>query len=432
MTEHAVGTGMLVAGLTIFVLAYALIATDKVPKATVALGGAALMILIGVLHQEQAFAHIDLNVILLLIGMMVVAGILRRTGAFQYAAIVVVKWTRGNGVYLMMALCFITAVLSGALDNVTTVILIAPITLFVTRQLGLNPVPFFITEILASNLGGTGTLIGDPPNILIGSAADLDFATFAAHMTPPVLVILPVFLLAVWFVFRRHLVTDARQAQALATLHPREAITDMRMMWTTVGVLVLTIVGFLIHGALGWEPATIAIAGAALMMVVTRTDPHEALQEVEWPSVLFFVGLFMMVGGMVELGVLERIAQFAIEATHGDVTTTALLTIWLSGLLSAIVDNIPYTAAMLPIVQQMTVAGLNPDNVLWWSLALGADFGGNATIIGASANVIMAGIAAREGHPISFRQFLRYGVPTSIGTLSLATGWVWLRYLAFA
>ena len=433
MSEHeTVGTGLLVAGVVIFIAAYALIASDKVPKSAVAMGAGALMILIGILDQHQAFEHIDLNVILLLVGMMVLAGIVRHTGAFQALAILAARWTGGDGLRLMLALSLITAVLSAFLDNVTTVILIAPITIFVASRLGLNPVPFFIAEVLASNVGGAATLIGDPPNILIASAGNLDFAEFAAHMTPPAVVSTGLVLVAVRWMFRSRLVADPQRAAALATLDPADAITDRRGMYIGLCVLALTITGFMVHGAMGWEPATVAVAGAALLMLLTRPDVHEVYNEVEWASVLFFVGLFMVVGGLVELGVLDAVADFAIELTQGNVGATAFLIMWLSAILSAVVDNIPYTATMLPVVQRLTAEGLNPDNVLWWSLAIGADFGGNATIIGASANVILAGISEREGHRIRFVEFMKYGIPVTICTLIIGTIWVWLRYLAFA
>ena len=433
MSEHeTVGTGLLVAGVVIFIAAYALIASDKVPKSAVAMGAGALMILIGILDQHQAFEHIDLNVILLLVGMMVLAGIVRHTGAFQALAILAARWTGGDGLRLMLALSLITAVLSAFLDNVTTVILIAPITIFVASRLGLNPVPFFIAEVLASNVGGAATLIGDPPNILIASAGNLDFAEFAAHMTPPAVVSTGLVLVAVRWMFRSRLVADPQRAAALATLDPADAITDRRGMYIGLGVLALTITGFMVHGAMGWEPATVAVAGAALLMLLTRPDVHEVYNEVEWASVLFFVGLFMVVGGLVELGVLDAVADFAIELTQGNVGATAFLIMWLSAILSAVVDNIPYTATMLPVVQRLTAEGLNPDNILWWSLAIGADFGGNATIIGASANVILAGISEREGHRIRFVEFMKYGIPVTICTLIIGTIWVWLRYLAFA
>ena len=429
MSEHeTVGTGLLVAGVVIFIAAYALIASDKVPKSAVAMGAGALMILIGILDQHQAFEHIDLNVILLLVGMMVLAGIVRHTGAFQALAILAARWTGGDGLRLMLALSLITAVLSAFL----TVILIAPITIFVASRLGLNPVPFFIAEVLASNVGGAATLIGDPPNILIASAGNLDFAEFAAHMTPPAVVSTGLVLVAVRWMFRSRLVADPQRAAALATLDPADAITDRRGMYIGLGVLALTITGFMVHGAMGWEPATVAVAGAALLMLLTRPDVHEVYNEVEWASVLFFVGLFMVVGGLVELGVLDAVADFAIELTQGNVGATAFLIMWLSAILSAVVDNIPYTATMLPVVQRLTAEGLNPDNVLWWSLAIGADFGGNATIIGASANVILAGISEREGHRIRFVEFMKYGIPVTICTLIIGTIWVWLRYLAFA
>jgi Na+/H+ antiporter NhaD/arsenite permease-like protein len=427
-----VGTGLLVAGITIFILAYAAIATDRIPKSAIALGGGALMILIGILNQEQAFHHVDLNVILLLVGMMILAGIVRKTGCFQALAILAARWTGGNGLRLMLALSLITAVLSAFLDNVTTVILIAPITVFVATRLHLNPVPFFIAEILASNVGGAATLIGDPPNILIASTGNLDFATFAAHMGPPSIIFLIVTMFYLRRVFASQLVTDPARAEALAALKPGDAITDRQGMYIGLSVLGLTIFGFLIHGALGWEPATVAIAGAALLMILTRPDAHEVFNEVEWASVLFFVGLFMMVAGLIELGVLNAVSDFAIELTQGNVAATAFLVLWLSAILSAVVDNIPYTATMLPVIQRLTAEGLNPDNILWWALAIGADLGGNATIIGASANVILAGIAEREGHKIGFMQFVRYGVPLTIVILILGTGWIWLRYLAFA
>tara|TARA_B100000029_G_scaffold482695_1_gene533062 strand:+ start:556 stop:1944 length:1389 start_codon:yes stop_codon:yes gene_type:complete len=431
-STEPVGTGLLVAGITIFILAYAAIATDRIPKSAIALGGGALMILIGILNQEQAFHHVDLNVILLLVGMMVLAGIVRKTGCFQALAILAARWTGGDGLRLMLALSLITAVLSAFLDNVTTVILIAPITVFVATRLKLNPVPFFIAEILASNVGGAATLIGDPPNILIASAGDLDFAVFIAHMGPPSIIFLIFTMFYLRRVFASQLVTDPARAEALAALKPGDAITDRRGMYIGLGVLSLTIFGFLIHGALGWEPATVAIAGAALLMILTRPDAHEVFNEVEWASVLFFVGLFMMVAGLIELGALKAVSDFAIELTQGNVAATAFLVLWLSAILSAVVDNIPYTATMLPVIQQLTAEGLNPDNILWWSLAIGADLGGNATIIGASANVILAGIAEREGHKIGFMQFVRYGVPLTIVILILGTGWIWLRYLAFA
>jgi len=315
---------------------------------------------------------------------------------------------------------------------VTTVILIAPITVFVATRLNLNPVPFFIAEILASNVGGAATLIGDPPNILIASAGNLDFATFAAHMGPPSIIFLIVTMFYLRRVFASQLVTDPARAEALAALKPGDAITDRRGMYIGLSVLGLTVFGFLIHGALGWEPATVAIAGAALLMILTRPNAHEVFNEVEWASVLFFVGLFMMVAGLIELGVLNAVSDFAIELTQGNVAATAFLVLWLSAILSAVVDNIPYTATMLPVIQRLTAEGLNPDNILWWALAIGADLGGNATIIGASANVILAGIAEREGHKIGFMQFVRYGVPLTIVILILGTGWIWLRYLAFA
>jgi Na+/H+ antiporter NhaD/arsenite permease-like protein len=382
-----------------------------------------------VIDQEEAFLAIDFNVIFLLAGMMVLAGILRRTGFFQWIAIRAVKIANGEPLRLLVVLSVVTAVLSAFLDNVTTVVLIAPVTLYIATVLRVSPLPFLISEILASNIGGTATLIGDPPNILIGSAANLDFSAFLFNMGPPALLIFGVFLIALRFLFRGELQIHAEVRDAVLALDEREVLSDRRLLIVSLTVIGLTIVGFLVHGLLGYEPATIALLGATVLILLTRLPAEEVLGEIEWTTLFFFIGLFMLVEGIVHVGLIEGLASWLFDVTSGDVAVTSIGLLWLSGVASGIIDNIPYTATMIPLVQQLGTSGI-PIEPLWWSLALGACLGGNATIIGASANVVVANLAARADHPISFRLFLRYGVVVAFGSLVIASGWVWLRYLS--
>jgi Na+/H+ antiporter NhaD/arsenite permease-like protein len=413
----------------IFLVTYALIATDRIDKTVLALLGGLAMVIVGVIDQEEAFLAIDFNVIFLLAGMMVLAGILRRTGFFQWIAIRAVKIANGEPLRLLVVLSVVTAVLSAFLDNVTTVVLIAPVTLYIATVLRVSPLPFLISEILASNIGGTATLIGDPPNILIGSAANLDFSAFLFNMGPPALLIFGVFLIALRFLFRGELQIHAEVRDAVLALDEREVLSDRRLLIVSLTVIGLTIVGFLVHGLLGYEPATIALLGATVLILLTRLPAEEVLGEIEWTTLFFFIGLFMLVEGIVHVGLIEGLASWLFDVTSGDVAVTSIGLLWLSGVASGIIDNIPYTATMIPLVQQLGTSGI-PIEPLWWSLALGACLGGNATIIGASANVVVANLAARADHPISFRLFLRYGVVVAFGSLVIASGWVWLRYLS--
>jgi Na+/H+ antiporter NhaD/arsenite permease-like protein len=412
----------------IFLVTYALIASDRVDKTLLALLGGLAMVVLRIIDQEEAFAGIDFNVIFLLAGMMALAAVLRGTGFFQWLAIRSVKVAGGDPFRLLIVLSIVTAGLSAFLDNVTTVVLIAPVTLYIATVLRVSPVPFLISEILASNIGGTATLIGDPPNILIGSASGLDFTAFLFNMSPPAVVSFVAFVLTVRFLFRRDIEVHADVREAVLALDEREVIADARLLRLSIVVIGLTIVGFLVHGAFGYEPATIALLGATGLMLLGRMSPEEVFREIEWPTLFFFVGLFMLVEGIVHVGIIEGIAGGLFELTGGDTTVTSLGLLWLSGIASAIVDNIPYTATMIPLVQQLGQSGVAIEP-LWWSLALGACLGGNATIIGASANVVVANLAARAGHPIGFRQFFRYGVVVVIESLVIASVYIWLRYL---
>jgi Na+/H+ antiporter NhaD/arsenite permease-like protein len=413
----------------VFLVTYALIATERVDKTVAALFGGSLVIVLGTVDSAEAFGAIDLNVIFLLAGMMILAGILRRTGFFQWLAIRSVRVAGGDPFRLLLVLSIVCAALSAFLDNVTTVVLLAPVTLYIANVLRVSPLPFLISQILASNIGGTATLIGDPPNILIGSAAGLGFDDFLVHMAPAAVLVFLVFLvMARWF-FARSLSIEPGVRDAVMALDEREFLTEPRLLRISLLVIGATMLGFLLAKPLGWEAGAVALLGAATLMLLTRADAEEVLAEVEWSTLFFFVGLFMLVESIVKVGIVGGLADGLIELTGGDGRITTLGLIWLSGIASAIIDNIPYTATMIPVVERLGESGM-PVEPLWWALALGACFGGNATIVGASANVVVANVAARAGHPIHFVTFLRYGAAVTAMSLAVATVYVFIRYLA--
>lgn len=415
---------------TIFAITYAVIVSERVHKTTAALVGAVLIIATRVLDQEEAFNAIDLNVIFLLAGMMMIVSVVSRTGVFQWLAIRSAKMGGGDPWRILLILSLVTAVSSAFLDNVTTVVLIAPVTLFVASTLRVSAVPFLISEALASNIGGSATLIGDPPNILIGSAADLTFVDFVVNLAPLIIVILVVYAIASRFLFFRGLQTEPDVRARVMALDEEGVITDPKLLRVSLVVLGVTLVGFVLHGALNYEPASVALLGAAAILLVTREDPHEILRDVEWSTLFFFVGLFIVVGGVEEVGILEDIGQQVADATQGNTTAATFLVLWVSALLSGVVDNIPYTAAMIPVVREMTAKdGGSGGHPLWWALALGADLGGNLTVIGASANVLVANLSGRAGEKIPFWEFFRYGVVVTTGTVLIATLYLWVRYL---
>ena len=411
----------------IFVITYALIVTERVPRTISALLGGVTMILLGVLSQEEAFQAIDWNVIFLLAGMMVIANVLQETGLFQWIAIQSVKLGRGDPFRILIILSAVIAVSSALLDNVTIVVLAAPVALFVAASLRVSPIPFLIAAILASNIGGTATLVGDPPNLLIGSAADIDFLTFAANLAPISLIILIGFFGLSWFLFKKDLRIEGSNVLDIKALEAEALITNRPLLRKALIVMVGVIIGFLLHGALHLEPATIALAGATVLLLWGRSDPHQILREVEWTTLVFFIGLFITVAAIVQVGIIESVAEAALQLTGGSVPLTSMLLLWLSAFASGIVDNIPYTATLIPVVENLGRS--MPIMPLWWSLALGACLGGNITLVGAAANVVVANLAEKSGHPISFKKFLGYGFVTTMMSLVLATGYVWLRYL---
>jgi len=423
--------------VAVFVGAYVLIATERIHRVSAALGGAALMVVLGVVDAEVAFfseeTGVDWNVIFLLLGMMVIVSVLKQTGVFDYLAIWSTKKARGRPFAVMVMLTMITAVASALLDNVTTVLLIAPVTLLVCERLGLNPVPYLIAEALASNIGGAATLIGDPPNIIIASRADLSFNDFVVNMAPIVVILLVVFVGLCRVLFRAAFHYDEERVAAVMALDEREAIRDKGLLLRSLVVLVAVMVGFVAHSALHVEPSLVALLGAGTLVAVSRLEPPAFLEEVEWPTLVFFMGLFVMVGALVEVGVIADIGERVTEAVGENYFLAATVLLWGSALLSGIVDNIPYVATVTPLVQGLVDSGggATQANALWWALALGADLGGNATAVGASANVVVIGIAARNGHPISFWEFTKYGLVVAFVTIALAWPYLYFRYYAF-
>ncbi|ADN01746.1 hypothetical protein STHERM_c07960 [Spirochaeta thermophila DSM 6192] len=417
--------------LILFVVIYVLISLEKINKTILALLGGSLFLVLKFLTQEVAFLeHIDWNVILLLVSMMIIVGITKESGLFQYVALKTAKLTRGNPVLILILFALITAGFSALLDNVTTVLILTPITILIAVELGISPIPFVISDALASNIGGTATLIGDPPNIMIGSAAGLSFMDFLVNLTPFILFFLGVYALLAWWLFGRDLKVSNERRARLMEIDERKAITNPRLLNRSLLVLGLVMVGFFLHGALGLEPATIAMAGASLLMLLSgEHEVEKFFHEVEWGTIFFFIGLFIMVGGLVEVGAIERLSQAVLSLTGGNIRSTSLLLLWVSGLFSAIVDNIPYVATMIPLIEHMgETLGHPAIQPLWWSLALGACLGGNGTLVGASANVVSAGIAGRSGYRISFLEFTKYGALVTGVSLLFSTLYIILRY----
>jgi Na+/H+ antiporter NhaD/arsenite permease-like protein len=412
----------------VFLVAYGLIASERFDRTLIALLGGLLVVILGIVDQEEAFAAIDFNVIFLLAGMMVLAGGLSKTGFFEFVAGHAIHLSRGQPFRLLIILSLLTAVLAAVLDNVTTVVLLTPVTLSIARTLKVSPFPYLISQIFASNIGGTATLIGDPPNILIGSAAGLDFGAFLANLAPVVVLIMVAFVGIMWVAFGRGMEDDADRLDVLATVDPSAAIKDRPLMIRALTVLGLTLVGFLFHSVLGLEAATIALLGATVLMLVGPLDPHEALRDIEWNTLFFFVGLFMLIEAVVHVGIVGGVADTLADTAGGNLTIATMGILWFSAIASAIVDNIPYTATAIPIVERLIEGGLD-GAVLWWALALGACLGGNLTIVGASANIVVANLAARDGHPITFMQFFRYGLGVVVASLLISTVYLWFRYL---
>lgn len=418
---------MLVA-IVIFAGALAVIASERVDRTKVALVGAVLVVLTQTIDQDHAIEAIDWATIGLLAGMMLIVRVTEPTGIYTYLAIRAGQMARGRPFAVVLSLAMSTAVLSAFLDNLTTVLLIVPITFLLADALDIDPIPIVLIEIIASNIGGTATLIGDPPNILIAGATGLSFSEFAVNLAPIAFLTFFVVTGMLYLVFRKRLQIAPEARQRVLELDARRSIEDMAELKRTLPVLIVTILAFFVHGALGIEPATVALAGATVMLLITRQSVEDALRGIEWPTLLFFVGLFVMVGGLEETGTIKEVADGIANVTNGDRTAELLGITWVSALGSGLVDNIPFTATMIPVVQQLQ-AGNEGDNAYWWALSLGACFGGNLTLIAAAANVAAAGMAERAGRPIGFMTFLKVGVPATLVSMVMATGYIAVRYL---
>lgn len=425
---------MSVVAITVFVLSYALIASDRVNKTLAALAGAAVMIAVGIVGSGDVFfSHetgIDWDVIFLLLGMMIIVSVLRQTGVFEYVAIWAAKRARGSPLRIMILLALVMALGSALLDNVTTVLLIAPVTLLVCERLEINAAPFLMAEVFASNIGGAATLVGDPPNIIIASRAGLTFNDFLVHMAPIVIIVTTALIALLPLLFRGSFAVEADRVADVMSLDEREAIRDRKLLIKCGVVLLLVFVAFVAHPVLHIVPSLVALLGAGLLVVISGVRRSDYSSSIEWDTLLFFAGLFVMVGALVKTGVINTLAHAATELTRGHELLTAMLILGISAPVSGIVDNIPYVATMTPIVTDLVAAmpgHVNPD-VLWWALALGADFGGNMTAVGASANVVMLGIARRAGAPISFWEFTRKGIVVTTISIAFAALYLWLRY----
>lgn len=424
----------------LLIATYAAIMSEKLNRAIVALLGAGLMITLGLLTQEQAVAGVDFNTLALLTGMMLIVAIARRSGIFQYVAIISAKAARANPAGILVMLSIVTGLLSALLDNVTTVLLIAPVTLVICRELQVKAYPFLFAEIFASNIGGTATLIGDPPNIIIGSAAGLTFMDFVYALTPVVIVVLAVNCVAIHLIWGRHMTATAEAKAKVMALDHRGAITDRPLMWKSVATIALVILGFIAAHSFGMQAGTIALFGAAILLLLDNVgrkaeDQHhrliESFNEVEWITIFFFVGLFIVVAGVEHAGLLKMLADWLVSITAGDMRLMGLSILWVSAILSAIIDNIPFVATMIPVIQNMapTFGGEQALLPLWWALSLGACLGGNGTLIGASANLTVAGIGERAGVPFRFLEFAKVAFPLMLISIAISHVYLAWRFL---
>lgn len=415
--------------IVIFVLTMFFIMTELIPRSVAALAGGILMILFNVMTEETAFSYIDLNTIGVLIGMMLTVAIIKNTGLFEYVAIWAAKLTKADPWRIILVFSIITAITSALLDNVTTVLLLAPMTLVITETLELNPIPFLIPEILASNIGGTATLIGDPPNIMIGSAADLGFDDFLVNLLPICIAIFVVTFFILKLIYKKKLVVKDELKLKIMSFDPKKSITSNKLARKSVIVLILVMIGFFLHDTFNYPSSVIALTGAVTMLIITKEDVEEAFKSIEWSVIFFFIGLFIIVGGLEEKGIMEKLATGIIDVTHGDSIFTGMALLWVSALASAFLDNIPFVATMIPLVKAIGQTGHESISAFWWAISLGACLGGNGTLIGASANIIVSGIAKKQGYNLSFKKYFKVGFPMMIVSIILASAYLLLFYL---
>ena len=411
----------------VFILVMIVIISEKVHRAVVAVGGAVLLIILGILDIPKAVGYVDVNTIGLLIGMMLFVAVVKNSGLFEYLAVKSAKIAKGDPWKMMIIFIIITALLSALLDNVTTVLLVGPMTIAICKEMELNPVPFLLTQIMASNIGGTATLIGDPPNIMIGSAVGLTFMDFILNDAPIIIVILAATILCFKFIYGRKLHASAETMERVMQMDEKSLIKDHALLTKSVIMIVLIVAGFSLHSVLHLESSIIALSGATIMCIIGKQDIEKVVLDVEWPTIIFFTGLFIIVGGMVETGVIDKLADIIMGFTGGRPVMTMMIILWVSAILSSTLDNIPFVATMIPLIQVMGESGMDV-MPLWWALSLGACLGGNGTLIGASANVVLTGISAKHGHPVTYVQFLKIGFPMMILSVVICTVYMLLRY----
>lgn len=418
---------MKIIAVAVFLIVILLIISERVHRTAAAMAGAMVLILTGVMSADKALSYIDFNTIGVLVGMMIFVAIVRRSGMFEYIAVRAAKAVHGDPWKIMVAFTLITAVLSAILDNVTTVLLVGPMSIAIARMLKIDPVPFLMGQILASNVGGTATLIGDPPNIMIGSAAHLSFMDFLENTGFAVLFILAVLILLMKIVYEKKIEMGTVDTSAIEKLDPSKSITNRALMRKGIIVLICVIVGFMFHDKLGIESSVIALTAAAVMLIIGREDVNEAIQDVEWTTILFFMSLFVVVGGLTETGIIKELASKIINATDGHPMVTMLVLLWASALLSSILDNIPFVATLIPLILAMQADVMDVTS-FWWAISLGACLGGNGTMIGASANVVLSDISTKHGYPITFKSYLKVGMPFMLLSIVISTVFLVVKF----
>ena len=418
---------MKIFAIVVFVLVMGAIMTEKLHRATAALAGAVLLVVCGVMTGKQAIGYIDFNTIGVLVGMMIVVAVIRTTGMFEYISIKAAKAAKGDPWKILIAFVLITAILSAFLDNVTTVLLVGPMSIAIARMLEINPVPFLMMQILASNVGGTATMIGDPPNIMIGSASGLSFMDFIANTGAAAVLIIIAQIIVMKFLYKEQLESGPINKTSVMNLDPDKSITNRKLMKQSIAVMVLVVIGFIIHDKLGFDSCMIALGAAAIMLIIGHQEVDQIISEVEWTTIVFFMSLFVVVGGLERTGVIHSISSWLISATEGHYILTMLVLLWASALLSSVLDNIPFVATLIPLVLTMQQQGMNVE-AFWWAISLGACLGGNGTMIGASANVVLSDISNKHGYPITFKSYLRVGFPFMLMSVGIATVFLLVRY----
>lgn len=414
---------MSIIALAIFLITLFFVITEKIDRTIAAMGGAILMIICGIIPAHKVIGYIDFNTIGVLVGMMLVVSVVKNSGVFEYVAIFVAKKSKGSALKILISFAIITAVLSAILDNVTTVLLIGPMTIVICKMLNLNPIPFLITQILASNIGGMSTLIGDPPNIMIGSASGLGFSDFLINIGPAALIILVATILIMSIVYKKQLFVEDKFKDDIMKLDEKKSIKDKTLLIKSIIVMVLILLGFIFHSAIGIESSIVALFGAVILLFIGKQDIEEIFHSVEWPTIAFFAGLFVLVGGLEETGIIHYMAEWLISITSGNLVLTMLLLLWLSAIVSSFLDNIPFVATLIPLILTMGQNGMDI-TPLWWAVSLGACLGGNGTLIGASANVVLSNIANKNGHKLTFGKYFKVGFPMMLLSIVISTVYV--------